>query len=98
MKVYTYSEARQRLASMLDESRREGEVQIRRRDGQLFLLQPVAALGSPLEVPPVKARLRRGELEELIDEARASADRYWIDTSPEVATKPPRPKRRPPRQ
>lgn len=36
MKVRTYSEARQRLASLLDQSRREGKVQIRRRDGQLL--------------------------------------------------------------
>jgi len=33
MKVYTYSEAGQRLASLLDEARRAGEVRIRRRDG-----------------------------------------------------------------
>ena len=35
MKVYTYSEARQRLASVLDAAQRDGAVRIRRRDGQL---------------------------------------------------------------
>ena len=30
MKVYTYSEARQRLASLLEQSQRGGEVRIRR--------------------------------------------------------------------
>ena len=33
MKIYTYSEARQNLASVLDEARRKGGVRIRRRDG-----------------------------------------------------------------
>jgi len=46
MKVYTYSEARQRLASLLDEARSQGSVLIRRRDGQEFLLRP--AEGDPL--------------------------------------------------
>jgi hypothetical protein len=82
MKVYTYSEARQRLASLLDQSRREGKVQIRRRDGQLFVLQPAAALGSPLNVPAVKAKLRPGELGDLIREGRESANRFWDDTLP----------------
>ncbi|MGH2373539.1 MAG: type II toxin-antitoxin system Phd/YefM family antitoxin [bacterium] len=93
MKVYTYSEARQRLASLLDQSRREGKVQIRRRDGQLFVLQPATAPGSPLDVPAVKAKLRPGELEELIREGRRSADRFWRDTPPNTRTRP-RPKRR----
>lgn len=94
MKVYTYSEARQRLASLLDQSRREGKVQIRRRDGQLFVLQPAAAQGSPLDVPAVKAKLRPGELEGLIREGRRSADRFWRDTPPSTRMQPTRPKRR----
>lgn len=91
MKVYTYSEARQRLASLLDEARREGPVQILRRDGQVFLLQPVAASGSPLEVPAVSARLRRGELAELVREGRASADRFWANRLPDRLAQPARP-------
>jgi len=94
MKVYTYSEARQRLASLLDQSRREGEVQIRRRDGQLFVLQPVATMGSPLDVPAVKANLRPGELGDLIREGRESANRFWDDTLPIRRKQPTRPKRR----
>ena len=94
MKVYTYSEARQRLASLLDQSRREGKVQIRRRDGQLFVLQPADAPGSPLDVPAVKTKLRPGELEELIREGRRSADRFWRPSPPNTRTQPTRPKRR----
>jgi hypothetical protein len=51
MKTYTYSEARQQFAALLDEARRAGRVQIRRRDGQLFVLQPATQERSPLDVP-----------------------------------------------
>jgi hypothetical protein len=36
MKLYTYSTARQRLAEVLEEASREGEVQIRRQDGRVY--------------------------------------------------------------
>ena len=76
MKTYTYSEARQRLATLLDQARREGRVQIRRQDGSTFLLQPVVSDRSPLDVPGIRARLRRGELVALVREERArSGDR-----------------------
>ena len=48
MKVYSYSEARQQFAEVLSRARREGEVEIRRRDGQVFILRPTAMAGSPL--------------------------------------------------
>lgn len=48
--VYTYSEARQKLASVLERSREEGEVRIKRRDGQEFAVRPVLQESSPLEV------------------------------------------------
>jgi len=73
MKTYTYSEARQRLASLLDQAGREGQVQIRRQDGSTFVLQPVLTTRSPLDVPGVRSTLRRGELVELIREEREAA-------------------------
>jgi antitoxin (DNA-binding transcriptional repressor) of toxin-antitoxin stability system len=42
MKTYTYSGARQRLAEVLEEASREGEVQIRRQDGRVYAVTPVA--------------------------------------------------------
>ncbi len=42
MVVYTYSEARQKLASLLDQVLLEGEVRIKRRDGQVFIIKPAA--------------------------------------------------------
>jgi antitoxin Phd len=45
MKLYTYSTARQRLAEVLEEASREGEVQIRRQDGRVYAVTPVAKRG-----------------------------------------------------
>jgi hypothetical protein len=45
MNVYTYTEARQSRATLLDEALREGEVLIKRRDGQLFSLKPQSRPG-----------------------------------------------------
>jgi hypothetical protein len=44
MKLYTYSTARQRLAEVLEEATREGQVQIRRQDGRVYAVTPVAQL------------------------------------------------------
>ena len=76
MKVYTYSEARQNLASLLEEARRDGSVQIRRRDGQIFELRPAAKSSkgkSPLDVPGVSLGLSRKEILNFIHEGRRSA-------------------------
>ena len=73
MKTYTYSEARQQLAALLDEARRAGRVQIRRRDGQLFVLQPATQERSPLDVPGVAAGLLAGDSAEWLREEREAA-------------------------
>jgi prevent-host-death family protein len=62
VKTYTYSEARQRLAELLDRARREGRVRIQRRDGQVFVLQPARPTRAPLDVPGVPVELDRGEI------------------------------------
>jgi hypothetical protein len=58
VKESTYSEARQRLAALLDRARREGAVRIRRRDGQVFVLTPEKRRGSPLDVRGVDLERR----------------------------------------
>jgi len=70
MKVYTYTEARQRLASLLDEAREGGEVRIKRRDGAEFAVRPVVEGGSPLDVPGVDADVRREDILQAIRESR----------------------------
>ena len=40
MKVYTYFEARQSLASILDEAYRHEAIRVRRKDGRMFVMRP----------------------------------------------------------
>jgi len=70
MKVYTYSEARQKLAKLLDDARQEGQVQIKRRDGQTFIIKPVEEKKSPLDVAGVSAGISLDELNEAVRESR----------------------------
>jgi prevent-host-death family protein len=77
MKAYSYSEARQRLAEVLDRARREGAVEIRRRGGQVFILKPAVSMGSPLDVPAVSAGVSREEIVGLVRASRRSGERIF---------------------
>lgn len=70
MKVYTYSQARQKLARLLDEARLEGEVCIKKRDGQMFILKPMKEQGSPLDIEGVDLDLSLDELTYAVRESR----------------------------
>lgn len=70
MKVYTYSEARQSFAAVLEQARREGAVRIRRRDGQTFVLKPEQSTGSPLDVEGVDLDLTTDEIVAFVREGR----------------------------
>ena len=74
MKEYTYSEARQRFSSVLDEAKRKGAVRIRRRDGQVFVLSPEKSVKSPLDVLGINLNLGREEIVELIRAGRRTVD------------------------
>jgi hypothetical protein len=54
MKSYTFSEARQKFATVLEEARRDGAVRIQRRDGQSFVLRPELPTGSPLDIAGIQ--------------------------------------------
>jgi PHD/YefM family antitoxin component YafN of YafNO toxin-antitoxin module len=71
MTVYTYSEARQKLASLLDKARAEGEVLIRRKDGQVFSMRPEKSKKSPLSVKGIRPLISTKELVEIIREQRS---------------------------
>jgi antitoxin Phd len=70
MKVYTYSEARQNLATILEQAQREGAVWIRRRDGQTFVVMPERAQGSPLDVEGIALDLTADEIVSFVHEGR----------------------------
>jgi len=48
MRSYSFSKARQNLATVLDVADKEGAIRINRKDGQAFILKPVPVSGSPL--------------------------------------------------
>ncbi len=70
MGIYTYSQARQNLASVLDEAEARGKVLIRRKDGRTFALVPTRLPQSPLDVPSVKATLTTPELVAIVRRSR----------------------------
>jgi hypothetical protein len=70
MKVYTYSQARQQLSLVLDQASREGGIQIRRRDGRLFVVKPVRRGKSPLDVAGITTDVSTGEIVQIIREGR----------------------------
>ncbi len=70
MKEFTYSEARQQLAALLERARRDGAVRIRRRDGQVFVLKPDSREGSPLDVPSLNLGLTQSEIVSAVHEGR----------------------------
>ena len=70
MTVYTFTEARQQLAAVLDQALKEGAVQIRRRDGTMYTIRPVKTSGSPLDVGYVDVALTRDEVVAAVREGR----------------------------
>lgn len=70
MTIYTYSEARQNFASVLDKANKVGEVLIKRKDGTIFVIKPVTKNDSPLDVPGIDISLSREEIVDLLHEVR----------------------------
>ncbi len=70
MNVYTYSEARQKLAAVLDCAKRSGKVLIRRKDGSTFSLTPETQPRSPLDVKGIKTDISTQEIVSFVRESR----------------------------
>lgn len=71
--VYTYTEARQNLASLLDKAADEGEVRVKRRDGQVFVIRPERTTASPLDVKGIDLNISMDEILQFIAESRRYA-------------------------
>lgn len=69
MKVYTFSEARQKLSEVLSRCRSE-EVLIRRRGGEVYSVKPTPSKGSPFDVPAVKTSASTEDILAAIHEVR----------------------------
>ncbi len=73
MKIYTYSKAREKLADILEESKKE-EVVIRRRKGDMFSIVPKSkGLRSPFDVLGLGKKITRKEILEALRESREQA-------------------------
>ena len=70
MQVFTYSEARQKLAKVLEQADPTGKVLIRRKDGRTYALIPENIPRSPLDVSSIKANISTQELVSIITEGR----------------------------
>ena len=70
MNIYTLSEARQQLSSLLEQAIQLGEVYIKSQDGKTFILKPVQTNQSPLAVPTIKMTLSSQEIIDTIREMR----------------------------
>ena len=68
--VYTYTEARQNLASLLDLAVRKGEVRVKRKDGQTFVIKPERKAGSPLDIEGMNLGITTTEIVQSIRESR----------------------------
>jgi len=70
MKEYSFTEARQHFASLLEEAKKEGAVCIKKRDGESFYLKPVVPKKSPLDVKGVDLEISSSEIVDVIREGR----------------------------
>jgi prevent-host-death family protein len=70
MREYSFTEARQNFASVLDEAKREGVVCIKKRDGEAFYLKPAATKSSPLDVAGVDIGMSASDIVDLIRNGR----------------------------
>ncbi len=71
--LYTLSEARKKLSKLLEQASLEGEVLIKRKDGQIFVLKPINRKTSPLDVPSVDINISTSKIVHLIRESREKA-------------------------
>lgn len=72
MKIFTYSNARQNFASLLNIASKRGEVLIKRQDGSIFSLKLSNRKRSPLDIKGISTKITTGELVDIVRESRSS--------------------------
>ncbi len=83
-KTYTYTEARQNLASVLLQADQDGEVTITHRDGRKYIVKVAKPNRSPLDVPCISKNLSR---EEILDSIREGREMDYLDRTNMYSTK-----------
>jgi len=70
MTLYRYSQARQKFALLLDKTKKEGKVLIKRRDGIMFSLKPDKDKKFPLDIIATKTKTTTKDIIESSYETR----------------------------
>ncbi len=68
--MQTYLETQENLSVLLERAREQGEVRIRRTDGQVFILKPERAGRSALDVAGIDLGVSTKEIIEFVREGR----------------------------
>ena len=68
--MQTYSETQENLSALLERAREEGEVRIKRTDGQIFILKPEKPNRSALDVTGIDLGISTKEIVEFVREGR----------------------------
>ena len=71
MTIYSYSQARQNFSSLLNKAKEEGEVMIKRKDGSTFILKPISAQLSSLDIEGIDVGISREEIVDIQRDIRA---------------------------
>lgn len=72
MKVYTYSEARQKLSKLLEDARNE-EVIIKKRNGEAYSIIYRKPSASPFDVKGLKTRAKTKDILDAVEKSRSKA-------------------------
>lgn len=71
---YSFTEARQNFASILDETKNEGVVCIKKRDGESFYIKPASVKKSPFDVVGIDLGISS---EDIVSSIRECRDRTY---------------------
>ncbi len=70
MALYTYTTARQKLAKLLDEAKKNKEVLIKRKNGDLFVLKKINGSSKKIKFTGINIPIDREEIVEIVREGR----------------------------
>ncbi len=72
--IYTTSQVQKQLADLLRKALREGQVQFKSRDGQIFVIRPLktakTSKTSPLDVKSIKLSVTTNDILQAVRESR----------------------------
>jgi len=70
MREYSFTEARQNFATILENAKRDGAVCIKKRDGEVFYIKPAKSNCSPFDIKGVDLGISSSEIVDIVREGR----------------------------